>query len=142
MLIALFFVLVVIKMFLEQLQILLQKAYHPAAPINKIAMPTMEGLQMILIDSILYCESDDNYTTLILKNNKKLIVSRTLKEIEEMLEEYSFVRVHRSYLININEIEKYIKGEGGYLVMSDSSTIDVSRSKKEFLLKKILPYKQ
>ncbi len=97
---------------------------------------------MILIDSILYCESDDNYTTLILKTNKRLMVSRTLKEIEEMLEDHSFVRVHRSYLVNINEIEKYVKGEGGYLLMSDGSSIDVSRSKKEVLLKKLLPYKE
>lgn len=123
----------------EQLQILLQKAYHPAAPMSKIALPTMEGLQMVLINSILYCESDDNYTTLIFKNKKKLLVSRTLKEIEEMLEDYSFVRAHRSYLVNINEIEKYVKGEGGYLLMSDGSSIDVSRSKKEMLLKRLMP---
>jgi two-component system LytT family response regulator len=98
----------------------------------------MEGLQMILIDSILYCESDDNYTTIISRGNKKWMVSRTLKEVEEMLEDHSFVRVHRSFLVNLNEIEKYIKGEGGYLIMSDGSTIDVSRSKKEVLLKKLL----
>jgi two-component system LytT family response regulator len=122
----------------EQLRILLQKAYEPAAPISKIALPTMEGLQMILIDSILYCESDDNYTTIISRGNKKWMVSRTLKEVEEMLEDHSFVRVHRSFLVNLNEIEKYIKGEGGYLIMSDGSTIDVSRSKKEVLLKKLL----
>ena len=56
-----------------------------------------------------------------------------------MLEEYSFLRVHNSYLINLNEIDKYVKGEGGYLVMSDGSTIDVSRSKKEMLLNKLRP---
>ena len=116
----------------EQLQILLQKALHPAGVINKIALPTMEGLQMVFIDTIIYCESDDNYTVLIFKDNKKIVVSRTLKEVEEMLEEHSFMRVHRSYLVNINEIEKYVKGEGGYLVMSDGSNIDVSRSKKDF----------
>ena len=102
----------------------------------------MEGLQMILIDTIMYCESDDNYTKVILKNTKKIVVSRTLKEIEEMLEDHSFVRVHRSYLVNINEIEKYIKGEGGYLLMSDGTNIDVSRNKKETLLKRLLPYKE
>jgi two-component system LytT family response regulator len=125
----------------EQLQILLQKVNHPGNPVNKIALPTMEGLQMVLVESILYCESDDNYTILILKNNTKLVVSRTLKEVEEMLEEYSFVRVHRSYLVNINEIEKYIKGEGGYLLMTNGAMVDVSRNKKEVLLKKLMPYK-
>jgi two-component system LytT family response regulator len=69
-------------------------------------------------------------------------VTRSLKEIEESLEQYSFIRVHRSYLVNLNEIEKYIKGEGGYLVMSDGSTIDVARNKKETLLRKLLPYRE
>jgi two-component system LytT family response regulator len=62
-----------------------------------------------------------------------------LKEIEELLEDHSFVRVHRCYLVNLNEVEKYVKGEGGYLVMSDGSVVDVSRSKKEVLLRKLLP---
>ena len=97
---------------------------------------------MIPVDSIISCESDSNYTILQLKNNKKLIVSRTLKEIEELLEEHSFVRVHRCYLANMNEVEKYVKGEGGYLVMSDGTTIDVARNKKEVLLKKLLPHKE
>jgi len=126
----------------EQLEILMQKIHQPSTPINKIAMPTMEGLQMIPVDSIISCESDSNYTILLLKNNKKIIVSRTLKEIEELLEEHSFARVHRCYLANLNEVEKYVKGEGGYLVMSDGTTIDVARNKKETLLKKLLPYKQ
>ena len=126
----------------EQLEILMQKIHQPSTPINKIAMPTMEGLQMIPVDSIISCESDSNYTILLLKNNKKLIVSRTLKEIEELLEEHSFVRVHRCYLANLNEVEKYVKGEGGYLVMSDGTTIDVARNKKEVLLRKLLPYKE
>ena len=124
-----------------QLEILMQKIHSPSAAMYRLAMPTMEGLQMIQIDSIISCESDSNYTILRLKANKKLVASSTLKEIEELLEEYSFVRVHRCYLVNLNEIEKYLKGEGGYLVMSDGSTIDVSRSKKEVLLKKLLPNK-
>jgi two-component system LytT family response regulator len=57
------------------------------------------------------CESDDNYTKLKLKDGEKLLITRSLKEIEESLEQHSFIRVHRSYLVNLNEIEKYIKGE-------------------------------
>jgi two-component system LytT family response regulator len=105
-------------------------------------MPTMEGLQMIPVDSIISCESDSNYTILFLKNNKKIIASRTLKDIEELLEEHSFARVHRCYLANLNEVEKYVKGEGGYLVMSDGTNIDVARNKKEVLMKKLLPYRE
>jgi two-component system, LytTR family, response regulator len=125
----------------QQLEILMQKVHAPSTLVTRIAIPTMEGLQMIQIDSIVSCESDSNYTTLRLKGNRKLVASSTLKEIEELLEEYSFVRVHRCYLVNLNEIEKYLKGEGGYLVMSDGSTIDVSRGKKEVLLKKLLPHR-
>ena len=126
----------------QQLEILMQRIHQPATPINKIAMPTMEGLQMIPVESIISCESDSNYTILKLKDNKKIIVSRTLKDIEDLLEEHSFVRVHRCYLANLNEVEKYVKGEGGYLVMSDGTNIDVARNKKELLLKKLLPHKE
>jgi two-component system LytT family response regulator len=122
----------------QQLQLLLQKVAQPAVNLNKIALPTMEGLQMITVDDIISCKSDGNYTTLQLKDKQKFVVSRMLKEIEEMLEDYSFVRVHHSSLVNLKEVMKYVKGEGGYLVMSDGSTIDVSRSKKESLLKKLL----
>ena len=123
----------------QQLEILLQKLHQPTSSIQKIAIPTIEGLQMIAVDSIISCASDSNYTLFLLKNKQKLIASRTLKEIEELLEEYHFLRVHHSYVVNLNEVSKYIKGEGGYLIMSDDSAIDVSRSRKEMLLKKLQP---
>jgi len=126
----------------QQLESLLQKWNHPTSPVQKIALPTMEGLQLLPVGTIISCASDSNYTIFHLKDKKKIIVSRTLKEVEEMLEDYSFFRVHHSYIVNLNEVEKYVKGEGGYLIMSDGSHIDVSRSKKEFLLKKLLPYKK
>lgn len=87
-------------------------------------------------------KSDDNYPTLLVKNGKMLMVTRSLKGMEETLEQHSFIRVHRHYIVNLNEIEKYIKDEGGYLVMSDGTSIDVARNKKEVLLKKLLPYKE
>ena len=97
---------------------------------------------MIFVENIISCSSDSNYTILHLKNKKKITASRTLKEIEEMQEDYSFIRVHRSFVVNLNEVEKYVKGDGGYLVMSDGSNIDVSRSRKEILLKKLQPNRQ
>jgi two-component system LytT family response regulator len=126
----------------QQIEILLQKLHQPTISINKIAIPTMEGLQMIFVESVISCGADSNYTLILLKNRQKIIASRTLKEIEEMLEDYSFARVHHSWLVNLNEVEKYVKGEGGYLLMSDGTTIDVSRSRKEMLLKKLQPNKQ
>jgi two-component system LytT family response regulator len=122
----------------QQLEILMQKLRLSSSFVTKIAMPTMEGLQMVAVDTIISCESDSNYTNVMIKGKQKIIVSRTLKEIEEMLEDHPFARVHHSHLVNINEINKYVKGEGGYLQMSDGSSIDVSRSKKEALLRKLL----
>lgn len=123
----------------DQLDILLQKLQNPSKVIGKIALPTMDGLQMVSVDLIISCASEGNYTIFFLKEHKKIIVSRILKEIEELLRNYSFVRVHHSHIVNLNEIEKYVKGEGGYLIMSDGSSVDVSRSRKDSLLKKIFP---
>ena len=125
----------------QQIEMLLQKLSNPGVPMNKIALPTMEGLQLVQLDTIISCTSDSNYTIFKLKGNEKIIVSKTLKEVEELLSEYSYLRVHHSSVVNLNEIRKYIKGEGGHLVMSDGSTIDVSRSRKEMLLKKLQPVK-
>jgi two-component system LytT family response regulator len=123
----------------QQFEMLLEKMKQPAIPVSKIAIPTLEGFQLLQASSVIHCEADGNYTYLFLKNKTKLTTTRNLKELEEMLEDYSFIRVHHSHLVNINEIEKYIRGEGGYLVMSDGSTVNVSRSRKELLLKKFLP---
>ena len=126
----------------QQLEILLQKIKQPATPIQRIALPTMEGLKLVPVDSIISCASEGNYTIFLLKGKQKIIVSRPLKEMEEMLEGYSFLRVHNSYLVNMNEIDRFIRTDGGYLIMSDGSSVDVSRSKKELLLKKLLPHKE
>jgi two-component system LytT family response regulator len=122
----------------EQLKIIFDKMQHPSAAPGKIALPTMEGLQMIPVSSIISCEADDNYTTILLKNNKKVVVSSTLKVMEELLAEHSFIRVHRSFLVNLAEIEKYVKADGGYVVMSDGSQVFISRNKKDELLKKLM----
>ena len=126
----------------QQLEILLQKINHPNIPIQRIALPTMEGLQLVPVNSIISCASEGNYTIFLMKDKQKIVVSRPLKEVEEMLAEHSFFRVHYSYLVNMNEIEKFIKTDGGYLIMSDGSSVDVSRSKKEILLKKLLPTRE
>lgn len=124
-----------------QLELLLHQLRSPMQQVKHIALPTLEGLQMVRIDHIISCSASSNYSILVLKDGQKLTVSRTLKDIEEMLETYNFLRVHHSYLVNVDEIRKYIRGEGGMLVMSDGSSIDVSRSKKEQLLQKIHPRK-
>ncbi len=88
------------------------------------------------IEDIIRCESDTNYTRFFLQSeNKPVIVSKTLKEFEELLTEYGFCRVHHSHLINLKFIKKYIKGEGGLVVMADGTQVEVSRRKKEFFQK-------
>jgi two-component system LytT family response regulator len=122
----------------QQIDLLFQKLQAPAHAFNKIAIPTMEGLQMISVNKIIHCASDSNYTIILLKGQQRVVASRTLKEIEELLEDYSFLRVHHSSVVNLNEVEKYVRGEGGYLLMSDGSAVNVSRSRKEGLLRRLM----
>lgn len=100
---------------------------------NKIAVPVMDGYEFIETNDILYCQSQNNYTFLFLANKRKLVLSKTLKEFEKLLEKYFFIRIHKSYLINPNYIKKYYRNDGGYLVMQDEKTIPVSKSKKELI---------
>jgi len=126
----------------QQLEILLQKINQPTITVQRIALPTMQGLEFVPIDSIISCSSNNNYTEFFLADKKKLLVSRTLKDAEDMLADHSFLRVHNSHIVNLNAITRYVKGEGGYLVMTDGSTVDVSRSRKELLMQRLQPYKE
>lgn len=101
---------------------------------DSIAVPVEDGLVFLNPVDILRCESDSNYTKCFLANGQKLLVSRTLKEFEELLSTHDFIRVHNSHLINIRFVSKYVRGKGGYAVMKDGSEIEVSpRKKEEFL---------
>jgi two-component system LytT family response regulator len=97
----------------------------------QLALPTLHGFNFVYVKDIVRCESDNTYTTFHFVNQKPLIVSRTLKEWEGLLTEYNFFRVHNSHLVNKRHIVEYKKGEGGLVVMSDNSHVDVSRRKKE-----------
>ena len=83
---------------------------------GKITLPQQDGFQVLNIADILYCKADDNYTEIYLEN-KKLLVSKTLKYFEEALVEYPFARIHKSYLVNVNEVVKYRKGKGGSVIV-------------------------
>lgn len=104
---------------------------------QKIALPSMEGLEFVSVDSILHLEADGKYTNFHLTNNRTLLISRNIKEYELMFEEYGFFRVHRKHIINLSKIKKYYKGEGGYVILSDGTSIDVSRRKKEDFLNRL-----
>ena len=120
----------------EQFQMLLEKIQGKEHSFNKIAVPTVEGFELIPADQVLKCEAADNYTFIFMKNKIKIVACRTLKEMEEQMNDFNFfIRIHHSYIINLNEVTKYVRGEGGYVVMSDGSTVNVSRRRKDALLK-------
>jgi two-component system LytT family response regulator len=104
---------------------------------TKIALPTTNGFLFICIKDIIRCESDNNYTTFHTRDKNKIIISKTMKEIELMLLGYHFFRVHNSHLINLECINEYIKGEGGFVRMSDGSLIEVSRRRKDEFLQQL-----
>lgn len=105
--------------------------------LKRIALPTFEGLTFIRTDEILYCQSDNNYCNIILRDNKKILISKTLKDVEEMIDSQTFFRVHNSYLVNLSEVANYLKADGGYLVMSNGDEVRVSRSRKDRLLEQL-----
>ncbi|MDB0601894.1 LytTR family DNA-binding domain-containing protein [Tenacibaculum maritimum] len=100
---------------------------------GKITLPQQDGFEVLDVNEILFCKADDNYTEIYTREKKKL-VSKTLKYFEEALKDYPFVRVHKSYLVNVNTITKYKKGKGGSVLLSNGQEITVSSSKKAKLL--------
>ncbi len=119
----------------EQLNLLFQSLSQKGTPIQQVALPTMEGLEFVQAQDIIHCQSESNYTHIFLSGGKKLLISKTLKETSEILSDFNFLRVHHSHLINLNHVRKYVKGDGGYVVMSNEDTVNVSRSRKELLLR-------
>lgn len=103
-------------------------------PAGQVAIPTMEGLVMIKTNDIIYCESNSAYTSFILADKSSILCSKNLKEVEDVLSGKNFYRIHHSYLININYIKKYVKGNGGEVVMANDSHIPISRKKKQEFL--------
>jgi two-component system LytT family response regulator len=121
----------------NQLELLLENIMTEKMKFKRIAIPTAEGLQFIKIDDIIYLEASVNYTRFYLEKNLKYTVSKTLKDFEDMLPEHTFLRIHNSYIINKNCVEKYIRGEGGQVVLINGATLDVSKRKKTEFLKAI-----
>ncbi len=113
----------------------LLRQYYPSAGLpDRIALPHASGLVFVDLDQILYCESDSNYTRCYLENGEQYLVSKTLGDVQEVLETHKFVRVHRQYLVNLRHVQKLLKGEGSYLLLTNGSSIPVSRQQKDRLL--------
>ncbi|TWW01373.1 LytR/AlgR family response regulator transcription factor [Chitinophaga pinensis] len=107
---------------------------------KKIALPTINGLVFMPVQNIVRCESTGNYTRIFFTDKKNLMVSRPLKEFEELLTDVDFFRVHNSHLINLQQMQSYIQGEGGFALMSDGTQVEISRRRKADFLKKAMQF--
>lgn len=103
--------------------------------IYRLVLPTVNGFNVVEISDILRCEGERNYTRFVFRNGEKILVSKTMKEFEELLAKHGFYRVHQSFIINLHHVKKYNRGQGGEVVMSDGEIIPVSRTRKESFLK-------
>lgn len=102
---------------------------------DKIALPTVYGLDFVRKEDILFCGSESNYTRLYLPGGKRMLIAKTLKEVEHLLGGFPFCRVHNSYVVNTRRVEKYLRSDGGKLLMENGAEIRISRSRKEEVLK-------
>jgi two-component system LytT family response regulator len=115
------------------IDLLLENIRKKVDNFKRIALSTADGIHLFEISDIIRCESEDNYTKFYIKNNKPVLISKTLKEYEDLLTEHGFERIHQSHLINLAYLKSYIKKDGGYVVMADNSNLPISQRKKERL---------
>lgn len=102
---------------------------------KKLVLKTTSNVHVVDLNDVIRCQSDKNYTHFFTNENEEIIVSKTLKEYEELLSEFNFFRVHQSHLINLNYIKRFEKAEGGQLILKDNSKVPVSFRKKEELMR-------
>lgn len=115
------------------IDLLLENIRKKVDTFKRIALSNSDGIHLFDVSDIIRCESEDNYTKFFIKNNKPVLISKTLKEYEELLTEHGFERIHQSHLINLAYLKSYIKKDGGYVVMADNSNLPISQRKKERL---------
>jgi two-component system, LytTR family, response regulator len=118
----------------EQIDILLGNLKKSSDEPHKIILSTAERINVVSVDDILRCESDNYYTFFYFTNGKRLLISKTLKENEELLKNHHFIRPHKSHLVNTKYIKGFLKHEGGFIIMSDGTNVPVSRRKKESII--------
>lgn len=117
----------------SHIDLLLENIRKNVDNFKRIALSTSDGIHLFDISDIIRCESEDNYTKFYINNHKPILISKTLKEYEELLAEHNFERIHQSHLINLKYLKSYIKSDGGYVVMADGSRLSISQRKRERL---------
>ena len=106
----------------------------------KLCIPSQYGFEVILLQDVIYCEANSSYTRFYLPNKKQVVTSKTIKEYEYLLADNFFVRVHRSFLINLRHVKEYRRGEEGTITMTNGQEIKVAKRKKELFLMKMKEY--
>lgn len=101
---------------------------------SKIAVPISDGYEFIEVDQIIYCKSSNNYTYIIQKDQSETLVCKTMKEVEAVLQQFFFLRIHQSYLVNPNYMKKFSRNQGGIIIMNNNDTIPVSKSKRDLVI--------
>jgi two-component system, LytTR family, response regulator len=114
-----------------QMELLFQSLINKQNQVERIALSSGDGLIFVNTAEITYCKAESNYTQVVLQSGRKIMVARTLKDLDETLSGKDFFRVHASYLVNINHISRFVRGDGGYIVMPDDAQITISRSKRD-----------
>ncbi len=115
------------------------EALPTSAIFDKIALPCEDGLELVSFENIIKCQADRAYCTFHLTQNRKILVSKPMKEFEQILIKKNFLKVHKSTIININFAKKFVRGKNGYLIMSDDSTVPVSVRKRDELMQILRP---
>ena len=118
----------------QQIHTLMQNLGKEPYQQQKICLATTSGMEFIAIKDIIFCKADGSYTSFILNDGSSLLVSKHLKEYENLLSEHLFMRVHNSYVINLREVKKYVKSDGGYIIMSNDMHVSISPRKKDDLI--------
>lgn len=121
----------------EHLEVLLYNIKNKHLQSSKIALPTSDGIVFVQVNDIIRCESERNYTNFYMIGGEKILITRTLKEFETMLSDFDFFRIHHSHLVNLTYVKRYIKSDGGCLVMNDDSVVQISRKYKDALLQRL-----
>jgi two-component system LytT family response regulator len=119
----------------DNIQLLLENLKNANTSNKRLALNSADRVHMVAIDDIIRCESQGNYTIFHLPENEQIVVTKTLKEYENLLDEYSFVRVHHSHLINLDYMKEFVKKDGGYAIMKDGSHVPVSFRKRDRLMR-------
>lgn len=115
-------------------QSVLNNIQYKTKNVERLAVPTFDGIEFFAANDIIFCQADGNYTLLYLVGKEKKLISKNLKDFENLLGSSGFCRVHHSYLINLNHVKKYVRGEGGYVMLTDDLHVDISRRKKDEFL--------